>query len=79
LYGVVTDVDPVCREIAVYLAGSEITLDVRCDTVITLRGERVKLRLIQPRDEVRILCREEEHGLVADRIEVRAPRASNLS
>ena len=49
---------------------STVSLDVRPDCVITLRGERVKLRLIQPRDRVRVEYTEHPGARVADTIEV---------
>ncbi len=52
--GVVRRVDPVGRELEVTVAGTPVSFDVRADCAITLRGERVKLRLLQPRDRVRI-------------------------
>jgi hypothetical protein len=52
--GIVRRVDPVGRELEVAVAGTPVNFDVRTDCAITLRGERVKLRLLQPRDRVRI-------------------------
>ena len=68
--GVVRRVDPVGREVEVHTAGIPVSLDVRPDCVITLRGERVKLRLIQPRDRVRVKYTEHSGARVADTIEV---------
>lgn len=70
LSGTISRVDPVSREIEVRVGDSSVTFDVRCDSVITLREERVKLRLIQPRDQVRVRYRKERNALVADLIEV---------
>jgi hypothetical protein len=68
--GVVRRVDPVGREVDVLVAGTSVSFDVRPDCVITLRGERIKLRLIQPRDRVRVAFRECRGARVADAIEV---------
>jgi hypothetical protein len=68
--GVVRRVDPVGREVEVHAAGITVSLDVRPDCVITLRGERVKLRLIQPRDRVRVKYTEHSGARVAGAIEV---------
>lgn len=68
--GIVRRVDPVGREVEVHVAGTPVSLDVRSDCVITLRGERVKLRLIQPRDRVRVKYTEHAGALVAATIEV---------
>lgn len=68
--GIVRRVDPVGREVEVHVAGIPISLDIRSDCVITLRGERVKLRLLQPRDRVRVAYTECRGALVAETIEV---------
>ncbi|HJZ53351.1 MAG TPA: hypothetical protein VKE74_00240 [Gemmataceae bacterium] len=70
LDGIVRRVDPVGREVEVHVGGIPISLDIRPDCVITLRGERVKLRLIQPRDWVRVKYTEHSGARVADTIEV---------
>jgi hypothetical protein len=68
--GVVRRVDPVSREVEVHAGDTTISIDVRPDCVITLRGERVKLRLIQPRDRVRVVYTEYQGARVADAVEV---------
>jgi hypothetical protein len=68
--GVVRRVDPVSREVEVNLGGATVSFDIRPDCVITLRGERVKLRLVQPRDRVRVAYTEHQGARVADAIEV---------
>jgi hypothetical protein len=68
--GVVRRVDPVGREMDVLVAGTSVSFDVRPDCVITLRGERIKLRLVQPRDRVRVAFTECRGARVADAIEV---------
>lgn len=68
--GVVRRVDPVGREVEIHVAGTAVHFDVRPGCVITLRGERVKLRLIQPRDRVRVAYTEARGARVADAIEV---------
>jgi hypothetical protein len=68
--GVVRRVDSVTREVEVHVGGTPVRFDVRPDCVITLRGERVKLRLIQPRDRVRVAYTERRGARVADAIEV---------
>jgi hypothetical protein len=71
LDGVVRRVDSVSREVEVHAGGAAVSFDVRPDCVITLRGERVKLRLIQPRDRVRVTYTERQGTRVADAVEVR--------
>jgi hypothetical protein len=68
--GVVRRVDPVRRELEVLAAGTPVTFDVRPGCVVTLRGERVKLRLVQPRDRVRVAYTEAPGALVAAAVEV---------
>jgi hypothetical protein len=68
--GIIRRVDPVGREVEVHVAGTPVSLDIRPDCVITLRGERVKLRLLQPRDRVRVKYTEHFGARVADTIEV---------
>jgi hypothetical protein len=68
--GVVRRVDPAGREVEVQIAGAPVSFDVRPGCVITLRGERVKLRLIQPRDRVRVEYTECRGACVAGTIEV---------
>ena len=73
--GIVHRVDPISRELDIHSAGVAINCDVPRDCPITLRGERVKLRLIQPRDRVRILLLESDGSRVAEVIEVQpSPR-----
>jgi hypothetical protein len=50
--GVVRNVDLIAREIEVSVAGKDIRFDVPPDCPVILRGERIKLRLIQKGDRV---------------------------
>jgi hypothetical protein len=68
--GFVRRVDPVRREVEVRAGDTTVSFDVRPDCVITLRGERVKLRLIQPQDRVRVAYTEAPGTLVATVVEV---------
>jgi hypothetical protein len=52
--GIVQRVDPVQREVTVLLQNGLELFDIPPDCPIFLHGERVKLRLIQPRDHVKI-------------------------
>lgn len=67
--GVIRRVDPVGRELEVNVAGTAINFDVRTDCTITLRGERVKLRLLQSRDRVRITYAEIEGVRIAGAVD----------
>lgn len=68
--GVVQRIDPVGRQVEVHVGDITVSFDVRPDCVITLRGERVKLRLIQPRDRVSVTYTERQGTRVADAVEV---------
>jgi hypothetical protein len=68
--GVVRRVDTVGRELHVQVAGSAVTFDVPPGCPITLRGERVKFRLVQPRDRVRVAYTVSHERRVADAVDV---------
>jgi hypothetical protein len=70
--GVVRRVDPVGRELHVVVADAPVTFDVGPECVVTLRGERVKLRIIQPRDRVRVAYTSDPGALIASSVEVQA-------
>lgn len=70
--GVIRRVDTVGREVDLHTGGVTFRLDVPPDCLILLRGERVKLRLLQPRDRVRVKYVEYSEARVADAIEVRS-------
>lgn len=52
--GIVHRVDTINRELTVHVNGDLRTFDVPVDCEITLHGERVRFRMLQPRDRVRI-------------------------
>src|SRR4051794_35436984 len=52
--GSVHRVDIVNRELTVLVDGNLLTFDVPVGCEITLHGERVRLRVLQPRDRVRV-------------------------
>ena len=70
--GVVRQVDPVARELEVLVAGDSVSFDVGPECVVTLRGERVKLRILQPRDRVRVVYARDSGTLVATAVDVRS-------
>ena len=59
------------RELAALVEGILVTIYVPPDCNVVLRGERVKLRMVQPRDRVRVTYTELADSLVAREIEVR--------
>jgi hypothetical protein len=67
---VVHRVDPVSRELAALIEGVLVTIYVPPDCAIVLRGERVKLRMVQPRDRVHVTYTELYDSLIAREIEV---------
>ena len=62
--------DTVNRELAVLLATGLEVFDVPADCPIRLRGERVKLRMIQPRDQACVKFQRTLAMLVAKSIEI---------
>src|SRR3954463_3539411 len=71
---VIHRVDPVNRELAALVEGVLVTIDVPPACEVILRGERIKLRMVQPRDRVRVAYGEVADSLVArDRGATRAP------
>ena len=67
---VIHRVDPVNRELAALVEGVLVTIYVPPACEVVLRGERVKLRMVQPRDRVRVAYTEVADALVAREIEV---------
>jgi hypothetical protein len=67
---VIHRVDPVNRELAALVEGVLVTIDVPPACEVILRGERIKLRMVQPRDRVRVTYTEFDNSLVARAIEV---------
>ena len=67
---VIRRVDPVNRELAALVEGVLVTIDVPPACEVILRGERIKLRMVQPRDRVRVTCTESANPIVACAIEV---------
>jgi len=63
-------VDAVNRELTALVGGVLLTIDVPLDCEVVLHRERVKLRMIQSRDRVRVAFRVRADSLVAWRIEV---------
>jgi hypothetical protein len=63
-------VDTVEREITVLLSTGLAVFDVPSDCRVLLRGEPIKLRLIQPRDQVRVSFTNEQGRLIAQLLEV---------
>ncbi len=68
--GTVHRVDTVNRELTVLVNGDLLTFDVPVDCEITLHGERVRFRMLQPRDRVRVRHAWRSGFLVALTIEV---------
>lgn len=68
---VVRDVDPITRQVLVIVNGVPESVYVPPDCTVLLRGERVKLRIIQPRDRVRMRVQDVPGTTVAKAIEVR--------
>ena len=67
---VIHRVDPVNRELAALVEGVLVTIYVPPACEVILRGERIKLRMVQPRDRVRVTYTESADPIVARAIEV---------
>ena len=72
--GVVVRVDLVNRELTVRFADGPRVVDVPPDCLIILHGERVRLRLVQPRDHVRVTYSEYRDSRTASAVEVQGGR-----
>jgi hypothetical protein len=76
--GVIHWVDPVNRELATVVEGVLVNIHVPLNCDVVLHGERVKLRMVQPSDRVRVTYTELADAIVARAIEVlpRQPTSS---
>ena len=68
--GVVHLVDIVQRELTILMDNGLEVFDVPVNCPIVLHGERIKLRMIQPRDQVRIRFAKDEETPMASYVEV---------
>ena len=68
--GAIQHVDTLAREITVLLSTGLKVFYVPPDCPIVLRGERIKLRLIQPRDQARVTYDRSNGVLVARLLEI---------
>ncbi len=67
---VVQRVDPVNRELAAVVEEVLVHIYVPPDCDVVLHGERVKLRMVQPGDHVRVTYTELGDSLIARAVEV---------
>jgi hypothetical protein len=74
--GAIQHIDAIGREIAVLLSTGLEFFYVPPDCPIFLHGERIKLRLIQPRDQARISFCKREELFVVERLEVQSKAVS---
>ncbi|HEY1379890.1 MAG TPA: hypothetical protein VGF55_24020 [Gemmataceae bacterium] len=72
--GTVRQVDVINRELVLDAGGARVVFDVPPDCRIVLRGERVRLRVLQPRDRVRVGYAVRRGRPAARAIDVRAGR-----
>lgn len=56
-HGVLQRIDLISREVKVAQGNTSVTYSIAPDCEILLNGERIKLRMLQPRDHVRIAYR----------------------
>jgi hypothetical protein len=69
--GMVQDVDVAGRTLTILVEGTPRTFDLAPDCAIVLHGERVKLRLVQPRDQAHVVYHRTPDGLLAFAVELR--------
>lgn len=69
---VIHRVDPINRELTALIDGALATIYVppACDVI--LRGERIKLRMVQPRDRVLVTYTPYANSMIASAIEVQS-------
>jgi len=68
--GIIQVVDVPGRALTILVDGVPTVFDIAPDCAIALRGERVKLRLVQPNDNAHICYRRTPDGLSALAVEV---------
>jgi hypothetical protein len=68
--GTVLRVDIINRELTVFAGGMRVVIDVPADCRIVLRGEPVKLRMLQPLDRARVACNISDRLPIANAVEV---------
>ena len=71
--GTVQRLDPLGREIVVLLPTGSKVFYVPPDCPTYLRGERIKLRIAQPKDEVRVTFAQEDGVLLVKLLEIWPP------
>jgi hypothetical protein len=69
-WGIVQHVDVVGRDLAVLLQTGVEIFDIPPDCPILLHGERIKLRMVQPRDHVWVTFHRTPQRAIAEKIEV---------
>ena len=72
--GVVLRVDTINRELVVFAGGARVVVDVPAGCRIVLRGEPVRLRMLQPFDRIQAACTASGGLPVAHSIEVQPGR-----
>jgi hypothetical protein len=70
LQGIIREVNLLDRDLTVCAGTKAAVFDVPPDCPVFLHGERIKLRLLQPRDRVSIAFMRRDERLVAQKIQV---------
>ena len=73
--GIVQNVDLVGRDMKVLLQTGLGVFDIPPDCPIFLHGEQIKLRMVQPRDLVRITFNRRSERFIAEKLEVQPDSA----
>jgi hypothetical protein len=79
VHGILQRIDLINREVTLRTEQSSITFSVSADCEVLLNGERVKLRLLQPRDRARISYCSQEEGWAAASVEARTRSSRNIT
>ena len=69
-WGIVQNVDLVGRDLTVLFSGGLEIFDIPPHCPISLHGEQIKLRMVQPRDQVWITFHRTPQRAVAEQVEV---------
>jgi hypothetical protein len=69
---IVRRVDPINRELAAQVNGVLVSIYVPPACDVMLRGERIKLRMVQPWDRVRVTYTQRANSMIASAIVVQS-------
>jgi hypothetical protein len=65
IHGILVRIDLISREVELISKAASHVVSVPPDCEVLLHGERVKLRMLQPGDSVKVTCLDKADSLVA--------------